>query len=115
MPTVYGEPVKMNRDEGKELSSLWIRTITKARKKLSYEPHPPKEPQPRDNRPSLRVRRQGSCHVTGSTTTNSTRRTTTSSKETYFNLEKQSVSVDHAPRSVGHAHRRIDYLRTVHL
>ena len=33
--------LKMNRDEGKELSPLWIRTIAQAQKKPSYEPHPP--------------------------------------------------------------------------
>lgn len=50
--------LKMNRDEGKELSSLWIRTISQARKKPPHEPHPPREPRPRDNRPPLRVRQR---------------------------------------------------------
>ena len=50
--------LKMNRDEGKELSPLWIRTIMQAQKKPPYEPHPPREPRPRDNRPPLRVRRR---------------------------------------------------------
>ena len=50
--------LKMNRDEGKELSPLWIRTISQARKKPPHEPHPPREPRPRDNRPPLRVRRR---------------------------------------------------------
>ena len=50
--------LKMNRDEGKEISPLWIRTITNAQKKKPvYKPYPPREPQPRDIRPLHRVRR----------------------------------------------------------
>ena len=53
----------------------------------------------------------GYCHVTSST-----QRTSASSLETYSNLKKkQMVSVNHVPRSVGHAHRRTDYIRIVHL
>ena len=49
--------LKMNRDEGKELSPLWIGIIRNAQKKSTYEPRPPREPCPRDqDRPLPRVR-----------------------------------------------------------
>ena len=50
--------LKMNKDEGKELSPLWIGTISQARKKPPHEPHSPRETRPRDNRPPLKVRRR---------------------------------------------------------
>ena len=50
---------RMNRDDGRELSPLWIRIITNALKKEPiYKPRPPRERRPRDNRPLPRVRRR---------------------------------------------------------
>ena len=49
---------RMNRDEGRELSPLWVRTVANALKKEPiYKPCLPREPWPRDNRPLPRVRR----------------------------------------------------------
>ena len=42
----------MNRDEGRELSPLWMRTIKRALKK---EPGPPRSPRPSATRPLLGV------------------------------------------------------------
>ena len=48
---------RMNRDDGRELSLVWIRTIANAlKKKFIYKPRPPRELRPRDNRPLPRVR-----------------------------------------------------------
>ena len=79
-----------------------------AQKKPPHEPHLPREQWSKDNRPLPRVRLlpRHQLHPKSSV----------SSLETYSNLKKkQMVSVDHVPRSVGHAHRRTDYLRTIHL
>ena len=98
--------LKMNRDDGKELSPLWIKTIANAQKKPPYEPRPPREPWPRDNRPLLRVRRRATATSPAppERPPPAVRRPTPTVPE-----KKQAVSVDHAPRSVGHAHRRTDY------
>ena len=53
--------LKMNRDEGKELSPLWIRTVMNAQKNLPHEPRPLREPWLRDNMPLLRVRRRATA------------------------------------------------------
>ena len=36
----------MNRDEGRELPSLWMRTIRNAKKRERLQPHPPRTPRP---------------------------------------------------------------------
>ena len=108
---------RMNRDDGRELSPLWIRTITNALKKEPiYKPRPPREPRPRDNRPLPRVRRRANA------TSPAPIRPTppeapppTVRRPTPNSQKKKAVGVDHVPKSIGHTHRRSDYLRTVHL
>ena len=47
----------MNRDEGRELSPLWMRTIKRALKKERLQPRPPRSPRPSATRPLLGVTR----------------------------------------------------------
>ena len=63
--------LKINRDEGKELSPLWIRTIIQAQKKPPYQPHPPERTMAKRQQATAQSQTTGSCHVTGSTTTDS--------------------------------------------